>query len=149
MIALIDCNSFYASCEQVFRPDLMGRPIVVLSNNDGCVIARNNEAKALNIPMGAVYHEYKSVIKAHDVTVFSSNFPLYADFSNRVMETLKSFSPLVDVYSIDEAFVSLTGVRNLAQYGQKFEKDFKRYRNPSIYRNCTHQSIGKMCQSIC
>tara|TARA_A100001015_G_C14694669_1_gene595820 strand:- start:36 stop:281 length:246 start_codon:yes stop_codon:yes gene_type:complete len=81
MIALIDCNSFYCSCEQVFRPDLRSKPVVVLSNNDGCVIARNKEAKALGLPMGAPYHQYKSLLIENKVTIFSANFPLYADFS--------------------------------------------------------------------
>ena len=91
MIALIDCNSFYCSCEQVFRPDLRNKPVVVLSNNDGCVIARNKEAKALGIPMGAVYHKYEALLKKNKVTVFSSNFPLYADFSSRVMKILDHY----------------------------------------------------------
>ena len=114
MIALIDCNSFYCSCEQVFRPDLYHKPVVVLSNNDGCVIARNSEAKALKIPMGAVYHEYETLFKKNKVNVFSSNFPLYADFSSRVMSILDSFSPLVEVYSIDEAFIEIPHHGNYA-----------------------------------
>ena len=94
MIALIDCNSFYCSCEHIFRPDLEGKLTVVLSNNDGCVIARNAQAKRLNIPMGAAYFKYEAIMKQHNVAVFSSNFPLYANISNRIMSILKQFSDL-------------------------------------------------------
>ena len=110
MIALVDCNSFYCSCEQVFRPDLQNRPVVVLSNNDGCVIARSAQAKALGIPMGAPYHHYKKLMTFHKVAVFSANFPLYADFSSRIMSILGRFSDQVEVYSIDEAFIDLSGI---------------------------------------
>ena len=92
MIALIDCNSFYCSCEQVFRPDLFHRAVVVLSNNDGCVIARNPQAKALGIPMGAPYHQYTKPLKQNNAAVFSANFQRYANFSNRIMNILNSFS---------------------------------------------------------
>ena len=109
VIALIDCNSFYCSCEQVFRPDLLHRAVVVLSNNDGCVIARNRQAKAIGIPMGAPYHQYEAALKQNNAAVFSANFPLYANFSNRIMNILNSFSDQVEVYSIDEAFISLDG----------------------------------------
>lgn len=109
MIALIDCNSFYASCEQVFRPDLQGKPVVVLSNNDGCIIAANKEAKALtHIPMFEPVFKIKDVLKANNVTCFSSNYTLYADMSRRVMDTLREFSPTVEEYSIDESFVDLS-----------------------------------------
>jgi len=109
MIALVDCNSFYASCEQVFRPDLQGKPVVVLSNNDGCIIAANKEAKALtHIPMFEPVFKIKEVLKANNVTCFSSNYTLYADMSQRVMDTLREFSPLVEEYSIDESFVDLS-----------------------------------------
>lgn len=109
MIALVDCNSFYASCEQVFRPDLQGKPVVVLSNNDGCIIAANKEAKALtHIPMFEPVFKIKQVLKANNVTCFSSNYTLYADMSQRVMDTLREFSPSVEEYSIDESFVDLS-----------------------------------------
>ena len=111
MIALIDCNSFYCSCEQVFRPDLIHRPVVVLSNNDGCVIARNTNAKAIGVPMGAPYHHHEKALKQNKAAVFSANFPLYANFSNRIMNILDLFSDKVEVYSIDEAFISLEGHR--------------------------------------
>jgi DNA polymerase V len=109
MFALIDCNNFYASCERVFRPDLIGKPIVVLSNNDGCVIARSNEAKELGIPMGAPAFEYESNFRQHNVHVFSANFALYGDMSHRVMSILSDFSPEIEIYSIDEAFLKLEG----------------------------------------
>jgi len=105
MIALVDCNNFYASCERVFAPGLNGKPIVVLSNNDGCVIARSNEAKALGIPMGAPVFKYKQLIEAESVNVFSTNFALYGDMSHRVMNILAEYSRDIEVYSIDEAFL--------------------------------------------
>ena len=109
MFALIDCNNFYASCERVFRPDLNGKPVVVLSNNDGCVIARSNEAKAFGIPIGALAFEYEQLFKQHDIQVFSANFALYGDMSNRVMSILSDYSPDIEIYSIDEAFWSSCG----------------------------------------
>ncbi|MBK0092855.1 MULTISPECIES: DUF4113 domain-containing protein [Erwiniaceae] len=112
MFALVDANSFYASCETVFRPDLRGKPVVMLSNNDGCVIARSAEAKALQLPMGAPYFKLKDEFRRHKVHVFSSNYALYADMSNRVMTTLEDMAPSVEIYSIDEAFMNLTGDRN-------------------------------------
>jgi len=111
MFALVDCNNFYASCERVFRPDLNGRPVVVLSNNDGCVIARSNEAKALGIPMGAPAFKYRAIFEKHGVHVFSSNYALYGDMSGRVMRLLAGFTPDVEIYSIDEAFLKLNPLR--------------------------------------
>ncbi|MEJ1267824.1 translesion error-prone DNA polymerase V subunit UmuC [Pantoea ananatis] len=113
MFALVDVNSFYASCETVFRPDLRGKPVVVLSNNDGCVIARSAEAKALQIPMGSPYFKLKNDFRRHNVQVFSSNYALYADMSNRVMTTLEDMAPAVEIYSIDEAFMCLDGMQSL------------------------------------
>ena len=107
--ALVDCNNFYASCERVFAPRLNNKPVVVLSNNDGCVIARSDEAKAVGIPMGAPLHEYQDQMKRNGVAVFSSNYALYGDMSARVMESLGRFTPEVEVYSIDEAFLGLEG----------------------------------------
>lgn len=120
MFALVDCNNFYASCERVFRPELNGKPIVVLSNNDGCVIARSNEAKALNIPMGAPAFEYEKLFKKHQVEVFSANFALYGDMSHRVMSVLEQYSPDMEIYSIDEAFLKLEGFErfNLMDHGR-------------------------------
>jgi DNA polymerase V len=108
IIALIDCNSFYASCERVFKPNLQKKPIVVLSNNDGCVVARSREAKAVGVPMGAPAFKYREMFELNDVQVFSSNYALYGDLSRRVFETLSEFSPNVEIYSIDEAFVDIT-----------------------------------------
>ncbi len=119
MFALIDCNNFYASCERVFRPELRNKPIVVLSNNDGCVIARSNEAKALGIPMGAPAFEYQKIFTDHQVEVFSANFELYGDMSNRVMSILAEYTPEIEIYSIDEAFLKFEGFQhfNLKDYG--------------------------------
>jgi len=110
VFALVDCNNFYASCERVFDPRLEGKPVVVLSNNDGCVVARSNEAKALGIKMGAPAFQLEDSFKKNNVTVFSSNYSLYGDMSERVMETLEQFTPDMEVYSIDEAFLSLKGI---------------------------------------
>ncbi len=120
IFALVDCNNFYVSCERVFNPRLNHRPVVVLSNNDGCVVARSNEAKALGIPMGIPEFQIRQLIKEHQIAVFSSNYTLYGDMSQRVMETLSTFSPDLEIYSIDEAFLSLTGFasRNLSDYGR-------------------------------
>jgi len=107
VFALVDCNNFYASCERVFDPRLKNRPIAVLSNNDGCIIARSNEVKALGIPMGVPFFEQKALIKKHKITVFSSNYQLYGDMSQRVMDSLRLFAPDIEVYSIDEAFLRL------------------------------------------
>lgn len=127
MFALIDCNNFYASCERVFNPTLIGKPIVVLSNNDGCVIARSNEAKPY-IPMGAAAFKHKDVFKQHNINVFSSNYPLYGDMSQRVMNILSTFSPDIEVYSIDEAFLQLKGFENynLEDYGSQIITKVKR-----------------------
>ena len=123
MYALIDCNNFYASCERVFNPSLIGKPIVVLSNNDGCVISRSNEAKACGIPMGAPAFEFKHTFEQYNIHVFSANFTLYGDFSNRVMSILSNYSPEQEIYSIDECFLKLTGIReDLTSYGLKMRK---------------------------
>lgn len=124
MFALIDCNNFYASCERVFRPELNGKPVVILSNNDGCVIARSNEAKALKIPMGAPAFEFKEVFEKNNVQVFSSNYALYGDMSFRVMTILSTFSPDVEIYSIDEAFLQFDGfdLFSLQEIGMRLRK---------------------------
>lgn len=110
MIALVDCNNFFVSCERVFRPDLRNTPCVVLSNNDGCVIARSNEAKALGIKMGAPFYQVKQLLEENGVAVFSSNYVLYGDMSRRVMTLLSGFTPKLDIYSIDEAFMDMSGM---------------------------------------
>lgn len=118
MKAIVDCNSFYAACERLFRPDLQQKPVVVLSNNDGCIVSRTDEAKALGIRMAGPYYEHKKEIEAHGVAVFSSNYHLYGDLSWRVMETLRRFAPSVEVYSVDECFLNLDGMAetNLYEY---------------------------------
>ncbi|EAB6419116.1 DNA polymerase V subunit UmuC, partial [Salmonella enterica subsp. enterica] len=135
MFALIDVNSMYTSCESVFRPDLKGKPIVCLSNNDGCVIARSAEAKPY-IRMGAPYFEIKQIIKQRQVAVFSSNYPLYADFSNRFMTVVSQIVPQIEVYSIDECFCNLTGMNTLYSWhelGYKLKED--------VFR-CAHLPVG-------
>lgn len=129
VFALVDCNNFYASCERVFNPKLNGKPIVVLSNNDGCVVARSNEAKALGIGMGVPEFQIRSVLRTHRVQVFSSNYTLYGDLSQRIMETLEQFSPHIEVYSIDEAFLSLLGFarRDLTEYGRQIRRTVKQW----------------------
>ncbi|WP_431132638.1 Y-family DNA polymerase [Psychroserpens mesophilus] len=112
MFALVDCNNFYASCERVFQPQYNNKPVAILSNNDGCVISRSDEAKALGLPMGAPAFKYEAFFKAHHIRVFSSNYPLYGDMSSRVMSILEQFTPDVEVYSIDEAFLQFKGFDN-------------------------------------
>ena len=118
MFALADCNNFFASCERVFRPDLQGKPVIVLSSNDGCAIARSNEAKALGIKMGDPFFKIKHLVEKHSVAVFSGNMDLYGDMSQRVKWVLEEYAPAVEVYSIDEAFLDLRGIKNI---------DFDRY----------------------
>jgi DNA polymerase V len=129
LFALVDSNNFYVSCERVFDHKLEGRPVVVLSNNDGCVVARSNEAKALGVAMGVPAFQIRHLIRAHDVQVYSSNYTLYGDMSRRVMHTLAQFSPNVEVYSIDEAFLSLSEFihRNLTEYGRNIRATVKRW----------------------
>ncbi len=109
MFALVDCNNFYASCQRAFEPHLRNKPVVILSNNDGCVIARSNEAKALGIPMGAPAFEYKTLFEQNNVSVYSSNYALYGDMSSRFMNILARYSPEIEIYSIDEAFLKFKG----------------------------------------
>jgi DNA polymerase V len=124
VFALVDCNNFYASCERLFRPELNGKPVVVLSNNDGCVIARSNEAKALGITMGAPYFQNKTLMQQNNVQVFSSNYALYGDLSHRVMDLLQQLEPEVEIYSIDEAFIGLPvgRIRPLTEYAHWLRK---------------------------
>ena len=119
---LADCNNFYCSCERVFHPDLIGKPVVVLSNNDGCVIARSEECKALGIKMGEVFYQVKEKLEQNDVAVFSSNYNLYGDMSRRVMSLLSRYSPKIDVYSIDEAFLDLSGMGTSEQLSDYCKK---------------------------
>lgn len=126
-IALIDVNNFYVSCERVFNPKLEGRPVIVLSNNDGCAVARSNEAKALGVKMGQPWFQCKDLAKKHGVIAYSSNYALYADMSNRVMNVLSMFSPNQEVYSIDECFLDLTGFRDLTNYGLQIRRTIKQW----------------------
>ncbi len=122
-IALVDCNNFYASCERIFQPALREKPIVVLSNNDGCIIARSNEAKALGIKMGEPLFKARYVIERHKVNVFSANFTLYGDISSRVMSILSRYSPEVEIYSVDEAFLDLSGIRDINGYCRQMRRE--------------------------
>jgi DNA polymerase V len=124
MYALVDCNNFYASCERVFQPQLNGKPIVILSNNDGCIISRSDEAKALGIAMGAPEFKVRDELKQKNITVFSSNYALYGDLSSRVMAILGQFTPNMEVYSIDEAFLNFDGmtIPDYQQYGLEMKK---------------------------
>ena len=123
MFALIDCNNFYVSCERIFNPLLEGLPVVVLSNNDGCIISRSNEAKSLGLKMGEPVFKRKDLIAQQNIRVYSSNYALYGDISHRVMNTLRNFSPFIEIYSIDEAFIDLAGIcANLTTYGQNIKR---------------------------
>lgn len=126
VFALIDCNAFYCSCERICQPALKRRPVVVLSNNDGCVIARTAEVKALGIPMGAPYKDVRNDLRKHDVAVRSSNYTLYADISNRVMRVIAEMLPGIEVYSIDEAFGDMTGAENLDALGRSIRERLAR-----------------------
>ncbi|MDX1678689.1 translesion error-prone DNA polymerase V subunit UmuC [Arsukibacterium sp.] len=135
MFALVDCNNFYASCEKLFRPDLTTTPVVVLSNNDGCVVARSKEAKALGIKMGVPVFQVRELMRRHGVLAFSSNYALYADISQRVMSTLDALAPGLEVYSIDEAFLDLTGVQplqSLTAFGQTIRQRIQKWQGISV-----------------
>ena len=123
MYALVDCNNFYASCHRIFEPKLLNKPIVVLSNNDGCVISRSQEAKDIGVPMGAPAHQYQKMFDKNRIEVFSSNYQLYADMSNRVMKILSTYSPDQEIYSIDECFLKFEGFEryDLTNYGQEIK----------------------------
>lgn len=150
MFALVDCNNFYASCERAFNPALNGKPIVVLSNNDGCVIARSNEAKKV-VPMGAVAFKFKEVFKANNIHVFSSNYALYGDLSSRVMNTLSTFTPDIEIYSIDEAFLQFKGFDNydLDSYGAEMKnKVFQYYKIPISVGFAETKTLSKVANRI-
>ncbi len=129
MFALVDCNNFYASCERVFNPALRSRPVVVLSNNDGCIIARSEEAKALGIQMGTPVFKCRDLLRRHKVVVFSSNYPLYGDMSSRVMMTLAALAPDIELYSIDEAFLDMSsfGRYDLAEYARLIRRTVRQH----------------------
>ena len=152
MFALIDCNNFYASCERVFNPMLNKKPLVILSNNDGCVISRSNEAKALGIPMGAPAFKYQSVFQKNNIHIFSSNFPLYGDISNRIMNILSSFTPNIEIYSIDEAFLNFKGFDNydLEKYCEKIKKRVLKWTGIPISIGIgPSKSLAKVANKIC
>lgn len=129
MYALVDCNNFYASCERVFQPEFNGKPVAILSNNDGCVISRSNEAKAAGVPMGVPAFKIRELVKEKNVKLFSSNYPLYGDLSNRVMEILRQFTPNVEIYSIDEAFLNFDGLNILdyQDYGMQMKSRVQKW----------------------
>ena len=129
VFALVDCNNFYVSCERVFNPELVGKPVIILSNNDGCAVARSNEAKALGIKMAVPVFQIKDIIKDNNVQVYSSNYALYGDMSQRVMQTLTQFTPDLEIYSIDEAFLDLAGRRciNLTESGRDIKKTVEKW----------------------
>ena len=129
IFALVDCNNFYVSCERVFNPHLIGKPVIVLSNNDGCAVARSNEAKDLGIKMGQPVFQIKDIIKKHNVQVYSSNYSLYGDMSQRVMQTLTQFTPDMEIYSIDEAFLDLANFSRIdfTEYGRKIKTTVEKW----------------------
>ncbi|MBT8244795.1 MAG: Y-family DNA polymerase [Winogradskyella sp.] len=151
MYALVDCNNFYASCERVFNPNLEGKPVAILSNNDGCVISRSDEAKALQLPMGAPIFKWESFCKQHNISVLSSNYPLYGDMSHRVMRILEQFSPEVEVYSIDEAFLKFEGFENydLKDYGLKIRKRILKWTGiPTCVGIAPTKALSKVANKI-
>jgi len=150
-IALIDCNSFYVSCERLFNPKIINKPVVVLSNNDGCVISRSTEAKKIGIKMGEPYFKVKDLVKKNDVHIFSSNYALYGDISRRVMKIIKEFSDKMEVYSIDEAFISLSFVENqrLNEYGKEIrEKILKWTGIPTSIGIANTKTLSKVANYI-
>ena len=150
-IALVDCNSFYVSCERLFNPSIIKKPVVVLSNNDGCVISRSAEAKSLDIKMGEPYFKVEKIVKKNDVKVFSSNYSLYGDISRRVMKTLKQFSPQIEIYSIDEAFLNLSFIKDgdLVEYGNKIRKTILKWTGiPTSIGIATTKTLSKAANHI-
>ena len=150
-IALVDCNSFYVSCERLFNPSLIKKPIVVLSSNDGCVISRSTEAKALGIKMGEPYFKVERIVKKNNVKIFSSNYSLYGDISRRVMKTLKQFSPQIEIYSIDEAFLNLSSIKdeNLLEYGNKIRSTILKWTGiPTSIGIATTKTLSKVANYL-
>lgn len=151
IFALVDCNNFYVSCERVFNPMLENRPVIVLSNNDGCAVARSNEAKALGIKMGTPYFKIKHLIDYHGIHVFSSNYALYGDMSNRVMQTLVEFTPAIEIYSIDEAFLDMTrfAFTDLTEYGTQIRQKVKQDTGiPVSIGIATSKTLAKVANKI-
>ena len=149
MFALVDCNACYASCEQIFRPDLRGRPVVVLSNNDGCVVACNREAKALQVPEFAPYFKIRQFLIENQVQVFSSNYELYGDISRRVMSLLAEFGNAIEVYSIDEAFLDVSGFADLSQHGHLIRRAcWREQRMPVSVGMAPSKTLAKLANHI-
>ena len=152
MFALADCNNFFASCERVFRPDLQGKPVIVLSNNDGCAVARSNEAKALGIKMGDPLFKIRDIVNKHKVAVFSGNMALYGDMSQRVRWVLEDFAPSIEVYSIDEAFLDLRGMQNIDfnQYAKTISKTcYKMTSIPVSVGIAPTKTLAKIASKLC
>ena len=152
MFALADCNNFFASCERVFRPDLQGRPVIVLSNNDGCAVARSNEAKALGIKMGDPFFKIRHIVERHDVAVFSGNMALYGDMSQRVRWVLEEFAPAVEVYSIDEAFLDLRGMTGVDfdEYAKRISAECWRQTSiPVSVGVAPSKTLAKIASKLC
>ncbi|MFR9531718.1 MAG: Y-family DNA polymerase [Rikenellaceae bacterium] len=152
MIGLCDCNNFFVSCERVFNPELNGRPVVVLSSNDGCVIARSNESKALGIKMGQPLFQVRDLVEQHQVKLHSTNFPLYGDMSRRVMETLRSDLPAIEVYSIDEAFLDMGGIAvdSLKEYGERLARKVRRNTGiPVSIGIAPTKTLAKIASKLC
>lgn len=152
MFALADCNNFFVSCERVFRPDLQGKPVIVLSNNDGCAVSRSNEAKALGIRMGAPLFKIRHIVGKNNVAVFSGNMALYGDMSQRVRWVLESFSPAVEVYSIDEAFLDLRGIDNIDfdSYAKKISSECWRLTSiPVSVGIAPTKTLAKIASKLC
>lgn len=152
MIGLCDCNNFFASCERVFRPDLNGKPVVVLSNNDGCIIARSNEAKSLGIKMGMPLFQAKPIVDRYNVAVFSSNYQLYGDMSSRVMSILRANSTAIEVYSIDEAFIDFSSMdlESLQQYGRNLSKLVRQHTSiPVSIGIAPTKTLAKIASKLC
>ena len=150
-IALVDCNSFYVSCERLFNPSIIRKPVIVLSSNDGCVISRSTEAKALDIKMGEPYFKVEKIVKKNDVKVFSSNYSLYGDISRRVMKTLKQFSPQIEIYSIDEAFLDLSSIKDedLLKHGNKIRKTVLKWTGiPTSIGIATTKTLSKAANYV-
>jgi DNA polymerase V len=149
MLALVDCNACFASCEQIFRPDLRGKPVVVLSNNDGCIVAKNREARALDIPDLAPYFQVKELLARHNVHVFSSNYELYGDISRRVMTLLEGFGSAIEIYSIDEAFLNLDGFPNLPGHGKAIKQAcWREQRMPVCVGIAPTKTLAKLANHI-
>ena len=152
MFALADCNNFFASCERVFRPDLQGKPVIVLSNNDGCAVARSNEAKALGIKMGDPYFKIRHIVEKHNVAVFSGNMALYGDMSQRVRWVLEDFAPAIEVYSIDEAFLDLRGMTGVDfdAYAKKISAECLRLTSiPVSVGIAPSKTLAKIASKLC